>query len=96
MSLQISATKQMGHHVALNGFFVWGHEMWSGPVQGSSTAPTDVRRTSARSAGERSPTNNDIKNMASMLGIWDLSYYRGPNRWVGGVLNGWEISPSSR
>ena len=92
-SLQISATKQMGHHVALNGFFVWGHEMWSGPVQGSSTSSTDVPQDFSTLAGERSPTNNDIKNMASMSGIWDLSYYRGPNRWVGGVLNGWEISP---
>ena len=61
--------------------------------EGSSTSSTDVPQDFSTLAGERSPTNNDIKNMASMSGIWDLSYYHGPNRWVGGVLNGWEISP---
>lgn len=92
-SLQVSATKRMGHHLALNGFYVWGHEMWSAPVQGSSTNSGDVPQDFSTLAGEHSPTDNDIKNMASISGIWDLSYYHGPNKLVGGVLNGWQISP---
>ena len=92
-SLQISANKRMSHHLTLSGFYVWGHDMWSAPPQGESDTATDVPQDYTTMAGERSPTDNDIKNMASISGIWDISYYRGPNKWVGGVVNGWQISP---
>ncbi len=28
-----------------------------------------------------------------MSGIWDISYLKGSNKWMGAVLNGWQVSP---
>jgi hypothetical protein len=92
-SLQVSATKRMSYHFTMSAFYVWGHQMWSAPVQGEANSATDVVQDFTTFAGEHSPTNTDLQSMASISGIWNLSYYSGPQKWLGAIVNGWQISP---
>jgi len=90
-SLQISASKRMSQHFSLNGYYVWGHAIWSAgtQIEGSGDTPQDF----STMTGERGSTDTDQRYVSSMSGIWDISYYQGPRKWMGHALNGWQISP---
>jgi hypothetical protein len=90
-SLQISANKRMSHNLMLAGYFVWGHGIWDAGtnIEASGDTPQDYNTLT----GERGPTDADQRYIASMSGIWDISYYHGNNKVFGNLANGWQISP---
>lgn len=89
-SLQISASRHLTHNVMLNGFFVWSHNIESvnpdGDGQGSAQDFDNLWE-------EKGPSDNDRRTVASISGMWNINYFRGPNRIVREALNGWTVSP---
>jgi hypothetical protein len=90
-SLQVSASKRMSRHFMLAGYYVWGHGIWNAgtSVEASGDAPQNYNTMT----GERSSTNTDQRHVSSMSGIWDIAYFHGSNKWLGQLLNGWQVSP---
>lgn len=89
-ALQVSVNKRMSNSFELNGFYVWSNSFWSAPP---SSAGGGNCQDYANLWEERGPADYDQRNMASISGIWNLSYYKGSNGLIGNVLNGWQISP---
>jgi hypothetical protein len=89
-SLQISASRQLTHHLLLNGFYVLSHSFQS--VNESAVGQASAQDF-ANLWEERGPTDNDRRHVASISGMWNLEYYTGSNRVVKEVLNGWTLSP---
>jgi Carboxypeptidase regulatory-like domain len=89
-SLQVSVNKRMSRSFILNGFYVWSHSLWSATPNGLTVGPA---QDLANLWEERGAADQDQRNMASISGSWNLDYYRGSKRLVGGVVNGWRISP---
>ena len=87
-SLQVSVSKRMSRHLALNGYYVWGHSIWDAPVSAQDQAQDFTTLT-----GERGNTDTNLPNTSNMSGIWDISYFKGSNKWMGAILNGWQVSP---
>jgi hypothetical protein len=92
----------------VSGFYVWSHALdsYEPDVDGLSNpqdsgyfgAPFTPFNNSLGAIGgglqeEYGPMNADIRSNAAMSGIWDLDYFRGSNKVVKGLLNGWQISP---
>jgi hypothetical protein len=90
-SLQISASKRMSRHFSMNGFYVFGHAIWNGPV--AVEASGDIPQDFSTMQGERGSTDTDLRHTSSISGIWDISYFDRSNKWMGELLNGWQISP---
>jgi hypothetical protein len=87
-ALQVSVNKRMSRSFMVNAFYVWSHSI-------CSASPGNIGNVQDYDNlwEERGPTDQDQRNMASMSGIWSLSYYRGHNQVIRGVLNNWQISP---
>jgi len=107
-SLQVSATKQMSQGFSVSGFYVWSHALDSyEPDPGGLSNPQDSgyfgtaftpANNSLGAVGgglgeEKGPMNADYRSNAVMSGIWNLNYFRGDNKILKEVVNGWTISP---
>lgn len=90
-SLQISAQKQMSHHLTLHGYYVFSKSFYS--ADPGAVGPTSVTQDFDNLREERGPSDYDQRNMASVSGMWSLGYYTGTNRFMKGIANGWEIAP---
>jgi hypothetical protein len=90
-SLQVSASKRLSQHFSMNGFYVLGHAIWSGPV--AAEASGDIPQDFSTMQGERGSTDTDLRDTSSISGIWNISYFNGSSKWMGAALNGWQISP---
>ena len=106
--LQISATKTMSRGFSVSGFYVWSRALESSnPVEnglmnaqdfGVLGKPFTAFNNSLGALGgglqeEYGLMDQNHTNNAAISGIWKLDYYRGPNRIVKEVVNGWQISP---
>jgi hypothetical protein len=91
-ALQISATKRMSRSFSLNGFYVWSNSFVSAEPTTAAGGNVETQNFGNLSE-ERGPSDYDQRHAASISGLWNLSYYRGDNHFIGGVLNGWEITP---
>jgi hypothetical protein len=97
-SLQISANKRMSHNFSAGGFFVWGHQLQSegagaASSGGGAAGGGDFAQNWNTLTGERSSADANQALSASVSGIWDLTYYRGTNKLIRALGNGWQISP---
>jgi hypothetical protein len=107
-SLQISASKQFSHSFSVNGFYVWSHALdsFEPDVDGLSSpqdsgyfgGPFTPANNSLGAVGgglgeEKGPMNADLRSNAAISGTWNLDYFRGSNRVVKELVNGWRISP---
>ncbi len=90
-SLQISASKRMSKNFSMNGFYVLGHGIWS--ASPANAGNSDTPQNFGTMVGEKSDTDTDRRHTANISGIWDISYFKGSQKWVGAILNGWQISP---
>jgi hypothetical protein len=89
-AMQVSAHRRMAQHLLLNGFYVLSHTFQSFSGSGVGfTAPQDINAMWE----ERGPSDVDRRHMASVSGIWDLSYYHGTSNLWRQVFNGWTLSP---
>ena len=89
-ALQVSVNKRMSNSFELNGFYVWSHSFWSAPP---SSAGGGNCQDYANLWEERGPADYDQRNMVSISGIWNLSYYKGSHGLISNVVNRWQISP---
>jgi hypothetical protein len=88
---QLSATKRMGSHFSLSGFYTYSKTLESLQLQNNTTqgGAQDMRNLSL----DRGRTDDDMRHQFVMSGLWDLSYYNGGSSIARWVLNGWNIDP---
>jgi len=91
-ALQVSVNKRLSHSFLLNAFYVLSNSFWSVQNAGDGQAGGNVQNFNALQE-ERGPADQDQRHAASISGIWNLNYYHGDHRLVGGILNGWVVSP---
>jgi hypothetical protein len=106
-SLQISATKPLAHGVTLSGFYVWSHALQSSneSADGQMTAqdfgyfgqPFTASNNSLGALGgglkeEKGDMDANHDSNAAISALWNIDYFRGSNKIVKGVLNGWSIT----
>jgi hypothetical protein len=106
-SLQVSASKQMAHGFTLSGFYVWSRALESAEFveNGGQTAQdfgyfgkaftSQNNHMGAAGGGlkeEFGPMNANRNQNAALNGMWTIDYFRGSNKVLQGVLNGWTIS----
>ena len=88
--LQVSVHRRLTNNLLLNGFYVFSHTFQSFSGSGVGfTAPQDILAQQE----ERGPADDDVRNTASLSGIWKLDYYRGDRGLLRQILNGWTLSP---
>lgn len=88
-ALQITMEKQMSHNFSLSGFYVLSKNLES--VDPSAVGIAGVQDFDALWE-ERGPTDYDMRNAASISGIWHPDYYSGSSRFIKQIANGWQIS----
>jgi len=93
-SFQLSATKRMGHHFSFNGFYTYSKTLESVQLQNNTTMGGAQDFTNLRA--ERGRSDDDLRHIFVMSGLWDLSYYGGENSIAKWVLNGWSVDPIIR
>jgi len=106
--LQISATKALSRGFTVSGFYVWSRALESSnPVEnGLSNAqdfgvlgkPFTPSNNSLGAVGgglqeEYGPMDQNHDSNAAISAIWKFNYYRGSNKLVNELANGWQISP---
>jgi hypothetical protein len=106
--LQISATKSMSHGFSVTGFYVWSRALESSnPVEnglmnaqdfGVLGKPFTAFNNSLGAIGgglqeEYGLMDQNHNSNAAISGMWTIDYYRGSNKIVKEVVNGWQISP---
>ena len=74
----------------LNGFYVFSKTFVSAD---SSGAGLSYAQDYDALWEERGPADWDQRHVASISGLWNLDYYRGPNSLFKELANGWTISP---
>jgi len=91
-SLQVSAHKSLTSHLLLNGFYVWGHSIWSA---NSSAIGIATAQDFSQMKEERGPSDNDKRNTSSISAVYKIDYYHGEHLWAKNLANGWKISAIS-
>ena len=89
-SLQIAAGRPLSRNVMVNGFYVWSHAIQS---SNESAIGQMTAQDFANLWEEKGPMDADRRNVASISGMWKISYYHGSNFFMKEVANGWTISP---
>jgi hypothetical protein len=90
-SLQITARKQMARGLMLNGFYVFSKSFYS--ADPGAVGPSSVTQDFDAMGEERGPSDYDQRHMASVSGMWEVSYYRGDSGLWKKLANGWEVAP---
>jgi hypothetical protein len=106
--LQVSATKTMSRGFSVSGFYVWSRALESSnPVENGGMGGQDFGvlgkpfTPSNNSMGalggglqeERGLMDQNHNSNVAISGMWNIDYYRGSNKAVKEVVNGWQISP---
>jgi hypothetical protein len=91
-ALQVSFNKRFSRNFMLNGFYVWSNSFWSASPGVASSGNGQVQDY-ANLSEERGPADTDQRNAANISGVWNISYFRGSNKFIGEVLNGWQLAP---
>jgi hypothetical protein len=106
--LQISASKQMAHGFSVSGFYVWSRALESSnPVENGLMTAQDFgvlgkpftafnNKYGAIGGGlqeEYGPMDQNHDSNAAISGMWNIDYFRGSNRILKQVVNGWQVSP---
>lgn len=89
-SLQVSVSRRVSRSLTFNAFYNWSHSIIDTPVVGANGSPV---QNSNFPREDRGRGDYDQRNVFNASAIWSLGYYHGQNRLLGGVLNGWQISP---
>jgi len=92
--MQIIAEQRTWHGVSFRAFYTFSKNLDSVGSYGSNTtaagnAPQDYNNTWE----DRGRSSVDQRHMFVASAVWNVSYWRGNNRVLQNVLNGWQISP---
>jgi len=89
--LQVSAVQRLSHHITFNAWYVWSHTFDS--VQLDNNTAQGLVENFSNPKLDRGPADFDMRHQALISMIWQPDYYRGENRFVRTLVNGWSISP---
>jgi hypothetical protein len=89
-SLQVTATRPLSRNLMMTGFFVWAHALESSNETANGLM---VAQDFAQLKEERGPMDADYREMANISAMWNINYFRGENRVVKNLVNGWTLSP---
>lgn len=91
-ALVASLNRRFYKSFQIQSAFTWSRANDFGQASQTFTATNNVLNPFDL-AGEYSRSNFDIRDRFSFAAIWSPDYYRGANRWLGYLANGFTISP---
>jgi hypothetical protein len=89
--LQITSAMRMSHHLTFNAFYTFSHTRDSVQLQNSTTQGLAQNYSKLSEDGGRADT--DQRHVFSMSLNYQPDYYKGANRVLRHLINGWSISP---
>ena len=89
--LQITAAMRMSHHLTFNGFYTYSHTNDSAQLQNNTTQGGAQNFSNLGEDYGRADT--DQHHVFSMSFNYQPDYYKGDNRVLRHLINGWSISP---
>jgi len=89
--LQITAAMRMRHHLTFNGFYTYSHTNDSAQLQNNTTQGGAQNFSNLGEDYGRADT--DQHHVFSMSFNYQPDYYKGDNRVLRHLINGWSISP---
>ncbi|GGA59307.1 hypothetical protein GCM10011507_08380 [Edaphobacter acidisoli] len=89
--LQVVVEKRLSHNFSARGHYIWSKTLASNALDGSNLASNFVDPNYPQlEAHQRS--DQDRRNMVSIVFVWNPDYFSAYNRFVRTALNGWTIS----
>ncbi len=89
--LQITAAMRMSHHLTFNGFYTYSHTNDSAQLQNNTTQ--GGAQNFSNLAEDYGRADTDQHHVFSMSFNYQPDYYKGDNRVLRHLINGWSISP---
>ena len=89
--LQLTFQMRQWKNISVNGFYTYSKTMSSAQVMNNTTQ--GGAQNFSRLEDEYGRADTDQRHVFSLNLNWDLDYYRGDNRFLAAVLNGWAVSP---
>jgi len=91
-ALVVALNRRFYQSFQIQSSFTWSRANDFGQASQTFTATNNVLNP-FNLADEYSRSNFDIRDRFSFAAIWSPNYYRGQNRWLGYLANGFTISP---
>src|SRR5690349_14135853 len=91
-ALVVALNRRFYQSLQIQSSFTWSRANDFGQASQTFTATNNVLNP-FNLADEYSRSNFDIRDRFSFAAIWSPNYYRGQNRWMGYLANGFTISP---
>jgi len=89
--LQVTFNMRRWHNVSFNGFYTYSHTNSSVQLQNNTTQ--GLAQNYSRLEAENGRADTDQRHVFSLNLNWEIDYYKGRNRVLDVVLNGWRLSP---
>jgi hypothetical protein len=89
--LQITSDMRMSHHVTFNAFYTFSHTRDSVQLQNNTTQ--GGAQNFSKLAEDEGRADTDQRHVFSMSLNYQPDYYKGSNRVLRHLINGWSISP---
>ena len=89
--LQITSAMRMSHHLSFNAFYTYSHTNDSAQLQNNTTQGGAQNFSILAEDAGRADT--DQRHVFSMSFNYEPEYYKGDNRFMRHLVNGWSISP---
>ena len=90
-SLQVTFNLRPWHRFSFNGYYALSKTMSSAQLQNNTT--NGLAQNYSKLADEYGRADTDQRHSFSLSLNWDVDYYRGGNRVLRAILNGWSVSP---
>ncbi len=89
--LQLTAAMRMSHHLTFNTFYTYSHTNSSVELHNSTTQ--GGAQNFSKLAEDFGRADTDQRHIFSLSFNYQIDYYKGSNRFMRHLLNGWSISP---
>ena len=89
--LQITSAMRMSHHLTFNAFYTFSHTRDSVQLQNSTTQ--GLAQNYSKLSEDEGRADTDQRHVFSMSLNYQPDYYKGGNRVLRHLINGWSISP---
>ncbi len=89
--LQITSAMRMSHHLTFNAFYTYSKTRDSVQLQNSTTQ--GLAQNYSKLAEDEGRADTDQRHVFAMSLNYQPDYYKGSQRILRGIINGWSISP---
>jgi hypothetical protein len=89
--LQITSALRMSHHVTFNAFYTYSHTRDSVQLQNNTTQ--GLAQNYSNLPEDEGRADTDQHHVFAMSFNYQPDYYKGGNRFLRNIINGWSISP---